>query len=83
MKPNKNFELSVNDVRLIEECLRIKLTKLQTLRLTHVESTIVPESEIQSVKEIDFEMKEINDLLGRLHNQKNWYRPDDGIYIGG
>lgn len=27
--------------------------------------------------------KEINDLLGRLHNQKKWYRPKTGIYISG
>lgn len=27
--------------------------------------------------------QEIQDLLGRLHNQKIWYRPKQGIYIGG
>ena len=26
---------------------------------------------------------EVRALLGKLHNQKNWYRPKDGIYIGG
>ena len=26
---------------------------------------------------------EIRDLLGRLHNQKNWYRPKNAIYVGG
>jgi hypothetical protein len=24
-----------------------------------------------------------NNLLGRLHNQKNFYRPKDGIYVSG
>ncbi|MEM7211861.1 MAG: hypothetical protein AAF479_08215 [Pseudomonadota bacterium] len=24
-----------------------------------------------------------NDLLGRLHNQKNFYRPAAGVYVGG
>ncbi len=28
-------------------------------------------------------MKQINDLLGRLHNQKNFFRPKSGAYIGG
>lgn len=27
--------------------------------------------------------QEIQDLLGRLHNQKTWYRPKEGVYIGG
>lgn len=27
--------------------------------------------------------KEIQDLLGRIHNQKNWYRPKDKIYVSG
>ena len=26
---------------------------------------------------------EVRMLLGKLHNQKNWYRPKDGVYIGG
>ena len=26
--------------------------------------------------------KEVRELLGSLHNQKNWYRPKEG-YIGG
>ncbi len=30
------------------------------------------------------EMSEMRDLLGRLHNQKNWFRPKTGhSYIGG
>lgn len=27
--------------------------------------------------------REVRELLGRLHNQKNWYRPKDAIYVGG
>lgn len=26
---------------------------------------------------------EVRDLLGRLHNQKNWYRPKDKVYVSG
>ena len=54
MKPNKKFELSVEDLELIENAL---LQQQQT--------------------------REIQELLGRLHNQKNWYRPKDAIYVGG
>lgn len=31
----------------------------------------------------DNERREINDLLGRLHNQKQFYRPDKEIYVSG
>ena len=27
--------------------------------------------------------KEVRELLGKLHNQKNWFRPRTGVYIGG
>lgn len=26
---------------------------------------------------------EVRDLLGRIHNQKNWYRPKTNTYVGG
>jgi hypothetical protein len=26
---------------------------------------------------------EIRELLGRIYNQKNWYRPKDTIYVSG
>ena len=26
--------------------------------------------------------KEVRELLGKIHNQKNWYRPKEG-YVGG
>ena len=27
--------------------------------------------------------QEVRELLGRLHNQKNWYRPKDKVYVSG
>jgi hypothetical protein len=33
---------------------------------------------------VEAEMTEMRELLGRLHNQKNWFRPKSGhSYIGG
>ena len=29
------------------------------------------------------EARRISDLLGRLHNQKTFFRPTDGVYVGG
>lgn len=79
---NKNFELGLRDIELIENALEHQITRLSERRLTHIESTIVPEQELDSVKEIDLEISEIRDLLGRIHNQKVWYRPN-GVYVGG
>ena len=83
MSPNKNFTLDVQDIDIIENALNYQIGRLIERRLTHVESTIVPESELESVREIDREVNEIRNLLGRLHNQKVWYRPKNKIYVGG
>lgn len=83
MKPNTMFELSVDDVDVIENALRHQLSKLSERRLTHIQSTIIPEGSLEPVREIDSDIRMINDLLGRIHNQKNWYRPQNKIYISG
>ena len=32
----------------------------------------------------DFEsVKQVTDLLGKIHNQKNFYRPNDDKYVSG
>lgn len=83
MKPNTNFELDVKDVDIIETALQRELGRLVENRLTHIESTITPAEELASVKDIDIKIKEIYTLLGKLHNQKVWYRPKNKPYIGG
>lgn len=71
MKPNLKFELSVNDIDIIETALQNKINR-----------------RAQSLLEVDDpidkrELEEMRDLLGRLHQQKNWYRPKNGVYVGG
>jgi uncharacterized membrane protein len=68
-KFNTKFELSVSDMIIIEDALRAsKLAKTQEIKKKPMEKQNV---------------REIHELLGRLHNQKNFYRPSNGIYIGG
>ncbi len=72
VKPNYNFELSVKDISIIETALKNKIGR-RSQRIIEGED---PEM-------LQQEMKEINDLLGRIHNQKSWYRPQQGIYVSG
>jgi hypothetical protein len=81
--PNTNFKLGVEDIDIIEHALQKELKRLAEHRLSYTQSTIKLEHEIDSVREIDDEVKRINELLGRLHNQKEWYRPKQQDYIGG
>ena len=66
---NKNFELSIKDLDLIEEALRAsKLAKAQA----DAKSAAATEK-----------VRDIHELLGRLHNQKTFYRPAKGTYVSG
>lgn len=82
VKPNTSFELSVNDISTIEQALEYQLGRLAINRQTHIESTIVPAEQLESVREIDKQISDLRELLGKIHNQKNWYRPK-GIYVSG
>jgi len=71
-KPNTKFELSVKDIKIIEEALSNKVSR---------RSQRILEGEDPEI--LQTEASEIRDLLGRIHNQKNWYRPQQGVYVGG
>ena len=72
MKPNTTFELSVKDIKIIEEALNNKVAR---------RSQRILEGEDPEI--LTTEAAEIRDLLGRIHNQKNWYRPKNGVYVSG
>ena len=68
-KYNTNFELNIQELDLIESALRrAKLAQ--------------PQAELKS-NDADDEVRQIHDLLGKLHNQKTFYRPAKGTYVGG
>ena len=70
---NSNFELTVEDMDLIETSLR------QTKAELAAQFNKVGDSAADS----DEAVRQIDDLLGRLHNQKVFYRPREGAYVGG
>ena len=72
MKPNNSFELSIRDIEVIESALRAKAGR---------RGLAISEGDVST--QLHAEMIEITELLGRIHNQKNWYKPKDGRFQGG
>ena len=75
MKPNKSFDIDVRELQVIEHALN-KILDQQLKERNDSQNTAI---QIQSERSI----KEIRALLGSLHNQKTWFRPNDRIYISG
>ena len=72
MKANKKFELSTRDIEVIEQALRAKAGR-RGLAIAQGETS----------PKLREEMLEIQNLLGRIHEQKVWFRPKDKTYVGG
>ncbi|THH35769.1 hypothetical protein E4Z66_11830 [Aliishimia ponticola] len=72
-RPNTRFELTVQDMDLIESALH---TQKQALCDQLCEMT-QPDEDLKS------DLSDIQELLGRLHNQKEFYRPTTAPYVGG
>ncbi len=64
-KPNTQFDLSVDDLDLIETALRQHKAGI-----------------VKDCAGTSDDARNVHELLGRLHNQKVFYRPKDA-YIGG
>ena len=75
MKPNRNFDLSIRDIELIERALQGKISRRGISVALDPDSVYAPE--------LQAEVDEMRDLLGRIHNQKVWYTPKDGRFQGG
>ena len=75
MKPNNSFDIDVRELQVIEDALN-KFLGQQLKERSRSQNT-----EIQILAERS--IKEIRALLGSLHNQKTWFRPNDKIYISG
>ncbi len=74
-KYNRNFDLTLGDIDLIEAALGVVK---RDLSLGREESrALLPQSgQGDPIRDID-------DLLGRLHNQKIFFRPSKDPYVGG
>lgn len=74
---NDKFELSIEDMELIEEALRRSKRELAG------EALGTARCDMKNGEEAADSVRQIHDLLGRLHNQKVFYRPQNGSYISG
>ncbi|WP_375228727.1 hypothetical protein [Roseobacter sp. S98] len=77
---NKSFDLSIHDVDLIEEALRARGRELCRMRRALSDEN---PADLQSIGVIETDQRENEELLGRLHNQKIFYRPGTTPYVGG
>lgn len=77
---NKTFELSIHDVDLIEEALRARGRELSKMRLALSDEN---PADLERIRVIEEDQRENEELLGRLHNQKVFYRPKSQPYFGG
>jgi hypothetical protein len=83
-KPNTEFNLGLRDINLIEDALNSVIARRSSAMSEIADSNVENTTDISSYREIRQEVADLRDLLGRLHNQKNWYRPQSqAIYVSG
>jgi len=80
-KYNRQFDLTIADIDLIETALQQKVDRLSKARLALMSSpnrkTSAFEEDTYRLATLSERLAEIHDLLGRLHNQKTFYRPNE------
>ena len=77
---NRQFDLSIADVDLIEEALRARGRELCAMRRALSDAD---PADLPRIRVIEADQKAGEELLGRLHNQKIFYRPQNAVYVGG
>ena len=74
MSYTRNFELDTTELELVESALRCELQRVQCLG---------EDRGVAIEKNTGDKASALTELLGSLHNQKNWYRPKKKTYISG
>lgn len=80
MAYNRTFNLSISDIDLIEEALRARGRELCTMRRALSDEN---PAHLESIKVIEADQRVGEELLGRLHDQKIFYRPKSKVYVSG
>ena len=83
-KPNNEFNLNLSDIDHIESAINSVIARRSSAMSSLTENSAENTMDISAYREIKQEVAELRDLLGRLHNQKNWYRPQtEAVYVSG
>ena len=83
-KPNTEFNLDLRDIDHIENAINSVIARKSSAMRSLTANSSKNTMDISMYREIKEEVAELRDLLGRLHNQKNWYRPQtDAAYVSG
>ena len=72
---NTEFQLNIEELKTIEDSMIYRIKRLTTRRLTVKKDS--------SKEKIDIEVRHIQGLMGKIHNQKEWWRPKNKVYISG
>lgn len=80
-KYRTQFEIGLDELRLIEESLTSRVGELSQASLD-LNAEKLRLKDCVTVDEKMKELKEIRELLGRLHEQKIWYEPDSYVPRG-
>ena len=78
-------EMCIRDsVELIENALHSIITKQSSTIINSASNSNTQPTSENCPAEINNQIAELRDLLGKLHNQKIWYRPKSQFaYVGG
>ena len=84
-KYNRSFDLGLQDLDLIEGALQQAKKDLSLKRLRLLAQDMDESLRAIELDDIETELLETNELLGKLHNQKVFYRPSKGSkpYVSG
>ena len=75
MKYTSSFKVNLQEMTVIERALNHNLSAFVD------ELQSVPQGD--KAEKLKSNIREVNELLGSLHNQKNWFRPKSSVYISG
>ena len=83
-KPTTEFNLGLRDIDLIEDAINLVIARRSSAMSSLTEEKVENTTDMAAYKEIRQEVADLRCLLGRLHNQKNWYRPQTKtVYVSG
>lgn len=74
------LEIDRNELEIIETALREQTQQLSRKMLDQQLSA--EQGQTENKHQLSSQMKAIQSLLGNLHNQKIWYRPQDAVPLG-